>query len=163
MYSKITKTIVTCLGIFCFLPSTTFACSCVWGGKFSQIAKKSEVVVHARIKNFGSRLSHGETLHENMVVEVIDVIKGSYQGTSLKLLGDPGHLCRAYVDTSRFKIGDEHLFALRNEESTQPLVGCGESAILIEHDLAVGYELGESEFKQYTIPLENLRIDIELE
>jgi len=134
-----------------FLPSVSMACSCTYGGKFSEYSSKSKGVIRAKIKSYGPRLPHGETLYESMVVEVIEVIKGKYKNHKLTLLGDPGFLCRDYVNAKRFGIESEHLFSLANEKTTQPLGGCGESSVVIKGNIIEGNELIEDVYKPYTM------------
>jgi len=93
-----------------FYTSVATACSCRYAGEFKEYTSKRGGVIRGKIISYGPKLSHGKTLYESMVVEIIDVIKGNYSKKSLTLLGDPGHLCRAYVNSERFAIGTEYFF-----------------------------------------------------
>lgn len=138
------------------LPGISMACSCAYAGKFVEYALDGKGVVRAKIKNYGPRLSHGKTLYESMTVEVTQVVKGNYKAAELTLLGDPGHLCRAYVDSQRFEIGSEHFFAILDDDSRQALGGCGESSVIIKDDLVEGRELTDKGFKLYTLKVSEL-------
>jgi len=120
-------------------------------GKFIEYASNRDGVVRAKVKSYGPRLSHGKTLYESMVVEIMEVVKGKYAQEELTFLGDPGNLCRGYVDSLKFKIGSEHFFSLTNKNVTQPLGGCGESSLPIKGDLIEGNELVGNTYKPYTM------------
>lgn len=130
------------------------ACSCLYQGEFKEYATKRDGVIRARIMSYGSKLSHGETLYESMIVEVTDVIKGNYSKSSLTFLGDPGHLCRAYVNSKRFTLGSEHLFSIvSSEKDSQPLGGCGESSVAIKGESVEGYKQTKDGYKAYSLKI----------
>jgi hypothetical protein len=132
------------------------ACSCPYAGKFIEYISGGKGVIRATVKSYGPRLTHGDTLYESMVVEVTAVIKGQYSGQELTFLGDPGNLCRAYVNAEKFVVGSEHFFSIANEKSTQPLGGCGESSVIIKGDYIEGKELIENSYQPYTMKIVNL-------
>lgn len=123
----INYTLAVLLAFFSFGFGEAFACDCTSKGAFAEYASKSKGVIRARIASYGEQLSYGETLFENMSVDVVSVEKGSLSFKSIVLLGDPGNLCRDYVDSARFEIGKEFLIALHGDEAVQPFGGCGEA------------------------------------
>ncbi len=139
--------------VFFSIPSPSFACSCDYVGKFSEYTLGDKGIVRATVKEYGPKLPHGETLYESMTVEITDVIKGKYNNKKLTLLGDPGHLCRDYVDSTRFKVGTEHLISISSEKTTQPLGGCGESSVAIKDDQIVGVEWKDNKRNNYSMNL----------
>lgn len=156
MKTRIEKLSIILLLIALCFPGISMACSCVYVGEFIKYTSGGHGVIHARIKSYGPRLAHGNTLHESMTVEVVEVIRGNYTGEELVLLGDPGHLCRAYVDSGRFEVGSEHLISIAGEEAIQPLGGCGESSVIIKGDFVEGVELTDSGFEPYTLKIRDL-------
>jgi hypothetical protein len=125
-------------------------------GKFSEYTSDGYGVIRARIKSYGPRLTHGTTLYESMLVEVNEVVKGKYTGQEIVFLGDPGHLCRAYIDSEKFVVGSEHFISIASEESVQALGGCGESSVVIKGDFVEGVELTDSGFEAYTLKIRDL-------
>jgi len=82
-------------------PGGVVACSCTWGGPFSKVALPKAVII------LGEVLSY----HKNsMDVQVIEVIKGTEDRTTIKIWGDNGALCRPYV--THFPIGTTWLLAI---------------------------------------------------
>ncbi len=134
--------------------SPSFACSCSYAGNFKQYTAGDSGVVRATVIEYGPRLSHGQTLYESMRIEVTEVVKGEYNNKHLTLLGDPGHLCRDYIDSKRFGIGSEHLISISSEDTTQPLGGCGESSVAIKDGQVVGVELKNNQLIDYSMSLE---------
>jgi len=153
MENRIEKFSAVLLFIVLCFPSLSMACSCAYAGKFIEYTSGGNGVIRAKIKGYGSRLSHGETLYESMIVEVTEVIKGNYTGRELTFLGDPGHLCRAYVNSERFEVGSEHFISIFNDKSTQPLGGCGESSVIIKGDMI---ELTNNGYRLYTLKVPDL-------
>ena len=145
---------VSTIVAFVFSSQTTFACSCMYAGKFIEYTSNGGIV-RANVKELGSKLSHGDTLYESMTVEVSEVIKGQYNKKEITFLGDPGHLCRAYVDSERFKIGSEHLISISNNDPIQPLGGCGESAVVIKDGKVQGVEIIDKRYESYSIDLKD--------
>ena len=132
------------------------ACSCAWRGKFVDYAKHSEGVIRARIVGYGRKLSHGETLFDRMSVEIVAVLKGNLPFESIQLMGDPGHLCRDYVDSRTFVIGSEFLIALRSNEAVQPFGGCGEAWLKLDGGVVRGVDWASGEPREYSMPLDDL-------
>jgi len=83
-------------------------------------------------------------------------VKGSLQLDSIVLMGDPGFLCRDYVDSRNFVIGKEYLIALHGDEAVQPFGGCGEAWLEIDDGVAKGREWTAGESKKYSLPLQDL-------
>jgi hypothetical protein len=156
MNYRIEKFSIMLLIIALCFPGISIACSCAYMGKFIEYTSGGNGVIHARIISYGSRLPHGNTLYESMVVEVIEVIKGKYTGQEIIFLGDPGHLCRAYVDSEKFAVGSEHFISIGSEELIQPLGGCGESSVIIKGDLIEGIEITDSGYVPYTLKIREL-------
>jgi len=149
-----TRVVIFISAFFTFMLTfqVAYACSCVYAGKFIDYTSNSGVI-RATIKQLGPKLSHGNTLYESMTVEVNEVVKGEYDKRDIIFLGDPGHLCRAYVNSERFKIGSEHLIAISSKKEIQPLGGCGESAVAINDGKISGRELIGNQYKRYSFDL----------
>ena len=133
--------------------SPALACSCMSKGQFLEYAEQGAGVIHARVVRYGDKLSHGETLYDRMVVEVVAVITGGFELDSLILMGDPGHLCREYVDSRNFVIGNEYLIALHGNEPVQPFGGCGEAWLAVKDESVEGYAFVEGGYRKYSRPL----------
>ena len=139
------------LGLIClFYPYIATACSCYDAGKFVDYVAGGKAI-KGRVISYGDKLSHGETLYVSMHVEVIDVVKGEFKPKHVVFLGDPGDLCRDYVDSTRFKLGDEFLFAVYGDEKTLELGGCGESSISIKDGKVHGVDWVDYEPVAYEI------------
>jgi len=83
------------------IPSGAVACSCVWGGPFSKVALHKAVIILGQVLSY----------HKNsMEVQVIELIKGTEDRTTIRIWGDNGALCRPYV--THFPIGTTWLFAI---------------------------------------------------
>lgn len=132
------------------------ACDCLSKGSFVEYAIQSEGIIRAKVVSFGEPLSHGETLFDSMSVEVIAVVKGSLQFESIVLMGDPGLLCREYVDTRNFVIGKEYLIALHGDESIQPFGGCGEAWVEVDDNVVEGRIWTDGVPQPYSLPLQDL-------
>lgn len=152
----INRTLTTLLIFFVVCIGHAFACSCLSKGKFVDYASQSKGVIRARIVSYGERLSHGETLFESMSVDVVSIVKGSLGFKSIVLLGDPGHLCRDYVDSRHFEIGKEFLIALHGDEAVQPFGGCGEAWLEIDNGVAKGRDWVDGDLREYSLPLHDL-------
>ena len=133
--------------------NSAWACSCAYKGDFLDYAAASSAVVHARVVKFGDRLSHGETLYASMVVEIVFVVTGDFELDSLVLMGDPGLLCREYVDSRNFVIGNEYLIALHGNEAIQPFGGCGEAWLAVSGKFVEGRSLKEDGLKKYSLSM----------
>ena len=91
-----------------------------------------------------------------MVVEVINVIRGNFNHSQLKLIGsDYSFNCLDVIDFQRFKIGQEFLFLINNEEEVQELYDCGEYSVLIENNIVKSYRFSEG-YEIYYISLEDM-------
>lgn len=139
------------------------ACSCMSKGGFVEYADQSAGVIRAKVVSYGAQLSHGETLFDSMTVEVVVVVKGNIKFDSIVLMGDPGHLCRDYVDSRNFEIGSEYLIALHGDEAVQPFGGCGEAWLEIRDDVALGRVWEDSGIRNYSLPLQDLLKRIQAE
>ena len=139
--------------LFVVVGKPALACSCAYKGDFLDYANASAGVIHARVVKFGSKLAHGETLYASMVVEVVSVVTGTLEFDTLVLMGDPGHLCREYVDSRRFGIGKEYLIALHGNEAVQPFGGCGEAWVGVHGELVEGRSLTADGYRKYSLPI----------
>lgn len=143
-------------GFVTLASNIAIACSCMAIGTFEGYARGSAAVIHARVKSLGPRLSHGETLHESMRVEVVSVIAGNLDHDTVMLLGDPGFMCRDYVDSRIFVIGSEFLIALHNDAAEQPFGGCGEAWVVVNGDRVEGAAYTEGGREKYSLPLKDV-------
>ena len=145
------------LSIACLtVQSATFACSCAWRGAFEQYAGNSPVVVRAKLVSYGKKLAHGDTLYASMRIKIVETIRGDISHTAITLLGDPGFLCRDYVDSRRHIIGETYLMALHNTDNEQPFGGCGEAWLRIDGDTAHGLTLTEQGWEKYSVAVTEL-------
>ena len=89
------------------VPSTSSACSCMWGGPFLKVVRRADLVVRAKVLNY-----HGESrgIQLAMDAEVVEVLKGSARARRIRIWGDNGALCRPYV--SAFPIHTEWILAI---------------------------------------------------
>lgn len=145
--------VITLIISVCIVPLKTAACSCLYMGKFIDYTG-GRGIIKARVKQYGAKLSHSETLYEHMTVEVMDVIDGKYKRNEIIFLGDPGNLCRAYVDSDRFPIGSKHLISISSSKHIQALGGCGESAVAINDGKVWGGEIVNGKYEKYSIELD---------
>jgi len=120
---------------------------------FIEYADRSASVIHARVVRLGPRLPHGETLHESMRVQVVSVVKGNFDHDAAVLLGDPGFMCRDYVDSRVFVVGKEFLIALHSDAAEQPFGGCGEAWVTVNGDVVEGAAYTERGRARYSLPL----------
>jgi len=67
-----------------------------------------------------------------MKVSINEVITGSFEFETIDFTGDPGHLCLTYIDSSRYFVGSEHLFIIRDDIQNQGLAGCGEVSVFLD-------------------------------
>ena len=118
------------------VPSTSAACSCVWGGPFLTMARRAELVVRSMVLDY-----HGESrgIKLAMDVEVVEVLKGSARAKRIRIWGDNGAMCRPYV--SAFPIHTEWILAI------DPLPGrpgeyfisiCGEHWLKVQDGQVIG-------------------------
>jgi hypothetical protein len=141
--TRIVGTVLALLVILA-LPKSAFACSCMWAGPFSKVAPSQELIV------LGEVLSHYKN---SMDVRVIEVLKGTEEGKTIRIWGDTGALCRPYV--SHFPVGTTWLVAVRKttaeqsppfwERLLQPahksdyaISICGDFWLKVQDDRAVG-------------------------
>jgi len=137
------------------ISESSLACQCMYAGKFSEYTSHEDIgIVRAKVMSYGAQLSFGSTLYESMAVEVLEVIKGKYSHRDLYLLGDPGNLCRDYVDSKRFSIGSEHFISIANQKLVQPLGGCGESSVIIQDGRVNGIVIENEKYIQYSADLD---------
>lgn len=139
------------------LCSGVLACSCLWRGNFEEYAKTEHAVVKVRIIEYGPRLTHGDTLYASMRVKILKTLRGQVDSPIVTLMGDPGHLCREYIDSRHHIVGKEYLIILHSGESEQAFGGCGEAWLSLDGDTATGTRPGSgAAFESYTISLKEL-------
>jgi len=132
------KLLAIVLGIsFSLVSQVSEACDCLYWGKFADYVADGKAV-RAQIMSYGERLPHSESVYDTMTVKVIEVVKGEFSPKTIIFWGDPGHLCRDYVDSKKFKIGSEFIFSISGDEENQVLGGCGESSVLMKNDKIYG-------------------------
>lgn len=109
-------------------PLSALACSCGFVGSFENLVPKYGLVVRAKVVAYGpGRKMQGTMIHPHMDVEILEVIKGEYHQSTLRLIGDDGAECRPYIMPKRFPLGHEMLFVVEaSASSPQPLSNCGE-------------------------------------
>jgi len=155
--STFIKRIVISVATFVMFSSNpAMACSCASKGAFIDYANTSAGVIHARVLSYGEKLSHGETLYASMMVEVVAVLAGDLEFDALVLLGDPGFLCREYVDSRNFAIGKEYIIAIHNDESVQPFGGCGEAWLAVNNGFVEGFAITKDGTTRYSMPMREL-------
>jgi hypothetical protein len=110
------------IAIFLILICTrTFACDCDWAGNFLEMAINSEVVALVKVKNYNNffQFTGGVTSDEHQqplsaTFEIIELLRGNEQRTEIEIFGDPGNLCRPYINY--LKVGNYYLVALNKSE-----------------------------------------------
>ena len=107
------------------------ACSCLWAGGFLVSGAREPLIVRATVVQY---VGHG------MDVEVLETLKGATRGTSIRIWGDTGILCRPYV--SNFPRDSEWIFAIRPSanaaEDGYVINGCGEYAVRVQNGRVSG-------------------------
>ncbi|MEM9939536.1 MAG: hypothetical protein AAF768_11850 [Pseudomonadota bacterium] len=131
-------------------PQPAIACTCSYAGDFIEFSG-SAIVVEGQIRSYGPRLSHGETLHASMWVNVEEVVKGKYRHSSIEFVGDPGHLCLTYIDAVTYPLGSKHLFAVFVEDQKQQLVGCGEVSVQVVNGIVHGISFTNGVLEAYSV------------
>lgn len=85
-----------------------------------------------------------------MNVSIAEVITGFIPHSFVEFTGDAEDLCLSYVDSKRYPIGSEHLFAVFSEHNKQDLGGCGEVSVSIVDGKVHGAEMGDREIFKYS-------------
>lgn len=105
----------------------TWACSCAAFRDVIETAKRSELVLRAKVSEYGPPWQQGDyDLYSEMTVEIVEVIKGQYQPATLVIQAGDGGDCGLPLSSSRFKKGQEYLFVFRQSGSLQRIHICGE-------------------------------------
>lgn len=105
------------------------ACTCSDGGDFAEFSADLPIVVRAKIVSHGDSLPFNSNQYQDMGVEIVEVVKGTYPNRVLTLVGDSGMSCLNPINRSKYPLGSEHFIALLNTEEKQGLLGCGESSV----------------------------------
>lgn len=111
--------------------SASLACTCVYEGPFTEFAEQHPIIVRATVQTYGDRLRNYSDRFETMTVTVREIIKGDFPHRQFEFIGDTGMSCLSFITLHDYPIGSEHLFILRDAESVQPLMVCGESSVEI--------------------------------
>jgi hypothetical protein len=131
-------------------PVVALACSCTWGGPFTNVALRSDLIVLAEVRSYH---------RHSMDVTIVEVLKGSETRRTIRVWGDNGALCRPYV--TAFPRGSRWIFALRalREPDARDYVIsiCGDFWLEARGDQAVGrITVAEHGRTLETIPLSEM-------
>ena len=134
-----------------------FSCSCIWTGSFVEASANQPLIIRGRIQQYGAQIFPTQKIYTEMDIEVLDVIRGNYSQPTLKLLGDPGHLCRPYISQTAFPLQGEFLFAVQIPERNKvPLSACGEFYLQVKDQSVRGKKLKDGKLETYTQPYQSL-------
>ena len=108
--------------ILLILVSTrVFACECESAGNFLNMATNSEVVALIKVAKYNNFIdfSDGITVTDKQqplsaTFEIVELLRGDEQRTEVEVFGDPGNLCRPYIDY--LKIGSYYIVALNKSQ-----------------------------------------------
>ena len=138
---------------FTMLAQSVSACDCGWGGPFLNVAQESEVIVIGEVRSYQVN---------SLSLEIIEVLRGTENRSTIRLWGDNGAQCRSYVE--EFPVGSRWIFALYsvtpsngngsmedhdnappNEKKTDyEIFNCGEYVLRVVEDTAKGIISGLS-------------------
>lgn len=130
MLKSLIRTPLYIFVISAFSTQHASACSCAYAGEFAEYSK-GQTIIKGTVISYGPKLSHGKNLYETMTVNVDELIQGAFVHSAIEFIGDPGHLCLAYIYSDNYPIGSEHLFTVLKEDKKQGLGGCGEVSVSI--------------------------------
>jgi hypothetical protein len=112
-------------------PTVAFACSCLWGGPFTKVALRTDLVVLAEVRSY---------YRHSMDVAVVEILKGAEERATIRIWGDTGALCRPYVTT--FPPGTRWIFALQRQREPggrdYTISVCGDFWLEVRGGQAVG-------------------------
>src|SRR6187455_1998006 len=92
------------------LLSKTFACSCEYQGSFLKVSKETSFIALIKVSKYLTfKDIYGEKTPMSMEVELIETYKGKEERKTFKVWGDPGNLCRPYLN--KFKEGQYYVIA----------------------------------------------------
>jgi hypothetical protein len=107
------KVILIILGLFLFA-STANACECRIRGSFLEVAPKSKLVAHIKVKRYIYNKDHfDQQFPEKMEAEVIQVYQGKESRKNIIIWGAKGLDCRVLI--SQFKEGESYLIGFESE------------------------------------------------
>jgi len=111
-------------------------CSCDWEGPFIEMAKESDLVARIKVLDHQEMMEiYEDSIPNAMIVEVMEVYRGTEQRKEVKIWGDNGFLCRPYINI--FPIGSEWILSLQKGEQSiegeaeddYSIYICGESGL----------------------------------
>ncbi|RZK11658.1 MAG: hypothetical protein EOO43_19205 [Flavobacterium sp.] len=118
--------------IICTFATNSYACDCEYEGSFFKVFNHNSFVARVKVVKFLSYKDiYGEQIPMSMRVDIIEIYKGTEQRRSVVVWGDPGNLCRPYLN--RFKKNQYYIISFspagkdENEKLTDYSIGnCGE-------------------------------------
>lgn len=134
--------------------SSALACTCFYAGTFEVFAKQHPIIVRGVVESYGAELPTNAGFFKTMKVSVSDTIKGSFSHSTFEFFGDTGMSCLRYITRQDFPIGSEHFFLLEDDDTSQPLMSCGEASVAIHGDSIRGNVIGENEYIDYEMGVE---------
>ena len=149
-----------------------FACSCDYGGPFLKMAPRASLVALVKVTKFlAFKTIYDHKTPMSMEVEIIDIYKGAENRKTVTVWGDPGNLCRPYLDT--FTEGQAYVIAFNpgspgsgheNEKETDYSISiCG--AFWLVADLksqTVSGDINSKDRASQTLSLSRLRPELEI-
>ena len=138
------------IAIFLILICTrTFACDCEWAGNFLEMANNSEVVALVKVKSYNNffQFTGGLTSDEHQQLlsatfEIVELLRGDEQRTEIEVFGDPGNLCRPYINY--LTAGEYYVVALNKSVTGKILERKKKSRTLDYNELTAKLEAEES-------------------
>ena len=142
--------------IYCVLNFTCFqkgyACTCDWQGAFLKMANDSEITARVKVVEHLNKIeTYDDSIPKQMIVEVLEVLKGSEDRKLIKIWGGIGMSCRPYL--SIFSIGSEWILNLEIYDRRQiekqnieySINKCGETFLKVVNKKLQGILFPENE------------------
>ena len=140
------------VAVVSLFPKTTLACSCIYGGEFSEYSSAAQTIVRATVVGYGPELSNIKNHYETMRVEVTQVVKGEPLEDMITIYGDTGMSCLSYIAAEKYPLNSEHFIALPDNTDFQPLgaaippKGCGEASVRVNGSQVEGVDRNRSAY-----------------
>lgn len=149
------------------------ACSCEYRGSFLKLAPPTQLVAVVKVTRYLTfKDIYGEKTPMSMEAEIIDIYKGVEQRKKIIVWGDPGNLCRPYLNT--FKEGQYYAIAFdagRPNTGTEPagekatdysicICGAYWLSVDIEKQIVSGHIKGK-EVKTQSMSLSELKVEVD--